>query len=42
MWKRQLNLELNAPVAYVRRYATDTDNRLVFCGEIIYRGDVFF
>lgn len=38
----KLNLDLNAPVAYVRRYATDTANRLVFAGESIYRGDVFW
>ena len=38
----KLNLELSAPVAYVRRYATDSSNRLVFAGESIYRGDVFF
>jgi GntR family transcriptional regulator len=38
----KLHLELNAPVAFVRRFATDTDNRLVFSGESIYRGDVFW
>ena len=37
----KLKLELNAPLVFVRRYATDTDNRLVFSGENIYRGDVF-
>jgi GntR family transcriptional regulator len=37
-----LNLDLNAPVAFMRRYAFDKDNRLVFTGETIYRGDVFW
>jgi GntR family transcriptional regulator len=37
----KLELDMNAPVAVVRRYATDTANRLVFSGESIYRGDVF-
>ena len=38
----RLQLELNAPVAYMRRFAFDKDNRLVFTGETIYRGDVFW
>lgn len=38
----KLNLEMNTPVAFVRRYATDSANRLVFSGETIYRGDVFW
>jgi GntR family transcriptional regulator len=38
----KLNLELNAPVAFVRRHVSDKSNRLVFTGESIYRGDVFW
>jgi GntR family transcriptional regulator len=38
----KLNLDLNAPVAFMRRYAFDKSNRLVFTGETIYRGDVFW
>jgi len=37
-----LKLDINAPVAFMRRYAFDTDNRLIFTGETIYRGDVFW
>jgi GntR family transcriptional regulator len=42
MIAEKLNLELNAPVAFMRRYAFDKNNRLVFTGETIYRGDVFW
>jgi GntR family transcriptional regulator len=38
----KLNLGLNAPVAFMRRYAFDKNNLLVFTGETIYRGDVFW
>jgi GntR family transcriptional regulator len=38
----KLRLDLNAPVAFVRRYVSDKNNRLVFTGETTYRGDVFF
>jgi GntR family transcriptional regulator len=38
----KLHLALNAPVAFMRRYAFDADLRLVFTGETIYRGDVFW
>jgi GntR family transcriptional regulator len=37
-----LNLDLNAPLAFMRRYAFDKNNRLIFTGETIYRGDVFW
>jgi GntR family transcriptional regulator len=37
----KLNLDLNAPVAIVHRYASDADNHLIFACESIYRGDVF-
>ena len=37
-----LHLGLNAPVAFMRRYAYDKNNLLVFTGETIYRGDVFY
>ena len=37
-----LRLEINAPVAFMRRHAFDKDNRLIFTGETIYRGDVFW
>jgi GntR family transcriptional regulator len=37
----KLSLELNAPVAFMRRYIFDKKNLLVFTGESIYRGDVF-
>jgi len=39
---RMLQLDLNAPVAIMRRYAFNKDHRLVFSGETIYRGDVFW
>jgi GntR family transcriptional regulator len=35
-----LQLPLNAPVAHVARSAVDSDGRLVFVGQGIYRGDV--
>lgn len=35
-----LQLELNAPVAFVRRYAQDKEGRLIFVAETTYRGDV--
>ena len=37
-----LKLELNAPVAFMRRHAFDKENHLIFTGETIYRGDVFW
>jgi GntR family transcriptional regulator len=38
----KLQLNLNAPVAFMRRFAFDKDGQLVFTGETIYRGDVFW
>jgi GntR family transcriptional regulator len=38
----KLKLDLNAPVAFVKRYVSDSNHRLIFTGETIYRGDVFF
>ncbi|MEJ0042645.1 MAG: GntR family transcriptional regulator [Rhizomicrobium sp.] len=35
-----LDLELNAPIAFMRRYAQDSKGRLIFAAETIYRGDV--
>lgn len=42
MTAERLQLDLNAPVAFMRRYAFDKDGKLVFTGETIYRGDVFW
>jgi GntR family transcriptional regulator len=42
MTAENLHIGLNAPVAFMRRYAFDKDNRLVFANETIYRGDVFW
>jgi GntR family transcriptional regulator len=42
MIAEKLKLDLNAPVAFVRRYISDKNNRLVFTGETTYRGDVLF
>jgi GntR family transcriptional regulator len=38
----KLKLDLNAPVAFVKRYISDVNHRLIFTGETTYRGDVFF
>ena len=34
-----LGVPVNAPVAEVRRVFTDADNRVIYLGEVTYRGD---
>ncbi len=34
------NMDWNAPVAFMRRYASDKKGSLIFMGETVYRGDV--
>jgi len=36
---RHLNIPVNAPVAHVRRVFCDADGRVIYIGEVTYRGD---